>query len=166
MGIAVCAPVSSRHTHVPLRLPNCMHPHVLFLCAWQLLVEIKKNLRYPDSPPAMALAVSGALTTMLSSPTPCISNADCSSGLTCVDLAGPQVCEGELCDFNALSQGSLQAALAACGPCDPYVQWSFVHWCFISGVCCIPHRLYVLSCFVPHSRSSTTWHLAPALTDV
>ena len=97
VGLAVWTPVSSRHTHVPLRLPNCMHPHVLFLCAWQLLVEIKKNLRYADSPPAMALAVSGALTAMLSSPTPCISNADCSSGLTCVDLAGPQVCVGEVC---------------------------------------------------------------------
>ena len=93
-----------------------MHPHVVvclyLLCVWQLLVEIKKNLRYPDSPPAMALAVSGALTAMLSSPTPCISNADCSGGLTCVDLAGPQVCVGEVCDSNALSQG-----FSSCSSC-------------------------------------------------
>ncbi len=55
-------------------------------------MEMKWNSQVDFGMPSIAAGLqSASLSTMLSNPKPCTVNSDCSNGLTCVDLSGPQL---------------------------------------------------------------------------
>ena len=66
-----------------------------------MLAEVRRLPRVPDALPGVSVGVRGAVASAIGRPTPCVSNGDCTNGLTCVDFAGPS-----MLDLDALLTGA------------------------------------------------------------